>query len=350
MEKVLLIIDDSKEIIDVVKGIIGGLFDRVEFSESVEDAQNKLEANVFSYMVLDINLKEGRNGAEVLRFLVENPENKNNECPVVILSGIITAQFIEKFNSKFAGIVTKPFDHDEFVQMTKDILDAKESANYKDIPTATCELPFTLPVLEAKVSKVMEQVRKNTKLKELFHNLNIDRNADNYIMSHVGMLINASTAIAMKMEWNTEKTLEKFVYAAYLHDMALAERPDLARIKATAIELELMQEKMTPADHKLVLEHALIAANTIDGIPEIPADVGMIVRQHHELPKENGFPNRLSYVKITPLSSVFIVAHDLTHYILENPKWTVKDYVVKAKNKFKGPHFAKVLSALSEMN
>ncbi|MBC7714365.1 MAG: response regulator [Rhizobacter sp.] len=350
MEKLLLIIDDSKEIIDVVQGIIGGLFDRVESAESVEAAQNALEANVFSYIVLDINLKDGRNGAEVLRFLVENPENKNNESPVVILSGIINAQFIEKFSSKFAGIVTKPFDHDDFIQMTKDILDAKVSANYKELPTITCELPFPLPQLEQKVSKMLDVVKKNTKLKELFHNLNIDRNKDNYVMSHVGMLINISTAISIKMEWNTDKTLEKFIYAAYLHDMAIAERPDLAKIKATALELELMQDKMSPADHRLVLEHALIAANTIDGIPEIPADVGMMVRQHHELPKENGFPHRLSFAKITPLATVFIVAHDLTHYILENPKWTVKDYLAKVKTKFKGPHFAKVLSALSEMN
>lgn len=350
MEKILLIVDDSKEIIDIVQEIIGGLFDKVMTTGSVPKAHKLLEDYVFSYIVLDINLEDGRNGAEVLRYMVENPENKNNDCPVVILSGIINAQFIEKFNSKFAGIVSKPFDHEEFTQLAKDILELKLlSVSYKEIPTAKCDLPFPVAQLEQKVNKIMLDVKKNVKLKQLFNDLNIDRHADNYLLTHIGMLINISTGISMKLEWNTDKTLEKFVYASYLHDMALSERPDLAKIKATAMELELMSEKMDPKDHQLVFDHAVIAANTIDAIPEIPQDVAMIVRQHHELPKENGFPYRLPFAKITPLSSVFIVAHDLTHYILENPKWTVKDYLVKAKNKFKGPHFARILQALGEM-
>ncbi len=349
MEKILLIVDDSKDIIDVVREIVGDLFDKVLDTGSVDGANKLLEEHVFSCIMLDINLEDGRNGAEVLRFMVEHPENKNNECPVIIISGIINAQFIEKFNSKFAGIVSKPFDHEEFKQLTKDILEARLSASYKDIPTAKCDLPFPVAQLEQKVNKIMAEVKKNTKLKQIFHDLNIDRHEDSYIMTHIGMLINISTGISIKLEWNTDKTLEKFVYASYLHDMALADRPDLAKIKATALELELMSEKMDPKDHKLVFEHAIMAANTIDEIPEIPQDVAMMVRQHHELPKENGFPMRLPFAKITPLASVFIVAHDLTHFILDNPKWTMKDYLVKAKNKFKGPHFAKIIQALGEM-
>lgn len=349
MEKILLIVDDSKEIIDILQEIVGGLFDKVLTTGTVNQANKLLENHVFSCIFLDINLEDGRNGAEVLRYMVEHPENKNNDCPVVIISGIINAQFIEKFSSKFAGIISKPFDHDELLELTKDILDARLNSSYKDIPTAKCDLPFPVAQLEQKVNKIMSEVKKNTKLKQLFHDLNIDRHADNFIMTHIGMLINISIGISIKLEWNTDKTLEKFVYASYLHDMALADRPDLAKIKATALELELMGEKMDPKDHKLVFEHATIAANTIDGIPEIPQDVGMIVRQHHELPKENGFPLRLPFAKITPLSSVFIVAHDLTHYILDNPKWTMKDYLAKAKNKFKGPHFAKIMQALGEM-
>lgn len=350
MEKLLLIIDDNIEIIDIVQELIGGLFDRVVTAGSVASAQQKLEENIFSFMVLDINLEEGRNGAEVLRYMVEKPENQNKECPVVILSGIINAKFIEKFSTKFAGIVSKPFDHNIFVKMTKDILDAKLNASLKDIPTVKCDLPFSLPHLEQKVSKVIGLVKKNTRLKQLFNDLHIDRQQDNYLMAHVGMLINISTGISIKLEWNTDKTLEKFVYAAYLHDMALSDRSDLARIKATALELELMSERMKPGDYKLILDHPILAADKIDEIPEIPPDVGMMVRQHHELPKENGYPGRIPYAKITPLSTVFIVAHDLTDYIMENPKWTLKEYLVKAKPRFKGPHFAKVLNALGELD
>lgn len=86
MEKILLIVDDSKEIIDVVKELLAESFDQIITAESVEVAQDRLNENVFSCIVLDINL-EGRNGAEVVKYLVERPENKNNACPVVILGG-----------------------------------------------------------------------------------------------------------------------------------------------------------------------------------------------------------------------------------------------------------------------
>lgn len=346
MEKILLIVDDSKEIIEVVEDVLSGLFDKVLSVGSVGEAQKILEDNVVSFIILDINL-EGRNGAEVVKYLVDHPENKNNGVPVIILSGIINTQFAEKFGERFAGVIMKPFDHDKLRETVKNILNPGEV--YDDIPKIDCHLPFPLPQLEQKVNKIMDQVKKNSKLKQLFAEMKVDRSGDNYIMSHVGMLINISTGICIKMEWNTDKTLEKFVYAAYLHDMALAERPDLARVKGSVFELDLIKDKFSAQDFKLILEHPNIAAKKIDETEEIPQDVGMMVRQHHELPKENGFPAKLPFNKITPLATVFIVAHDLTDYIIDHPKWTMKDYLVKAKAKFKGPHFSKVLFALSEL-
>jgi HD-GYP domain-containing protein (c-di-GMP phosphodiesterase class II) len=243
----------------------------------------------------------------------------------------------------------KPFENDNFVQTIKNILNKNIEINNENIPIPDCTLPFPVPQLQQKVNAVMDQIKKNSKLKALFNNLIVNRNSDNFLMEHIGMLINISTGISIKMEWDTDKTLEKFVYASYLHDIALAERPDLARIHATAIELELMKDNMNSRDYQLLFEHPNLAAKTIDSINEIPQDVGTMVKQHHELPRENGYPAKLSFGKITPLSTVFIVSHDLLHYIVKNPKWTMKEYLAGAKIKFKGPHFAKVIYALSEI-
>ncbi len=351
MEKILLIVDDSKEIIDVLTTILGDLFDKVLSATTVPEAQKTLAESVVSMILLDINL-EGRNGAEVVKYLLDNPDNRNNGSPVIILSGIINAQFAERYESRFAGVVMKPFDHLTLYETVRGMVEEKvveASPVYEDFPEIECVLPFPIPQLEQKVGKVMDQVKKNPKLKQIFAELKIDRSGDNYMASHIGMLINISTGISIKMDWSTEKTLEKFVYAAYLHDMAIADRPDLAKIHGSLFEVELHKDKFTPQDFRLIIEHSNIAAKKIDEIEEIPADVGMIVRQHHELPKENGYPAKLGYNKITALATVFIVAHDLTHFILDNPKWTMKDYMVKAKAKFKGPHFAKVLSALNDL-
>jgi response regulator RpfG family c-di-GMP phosphodiesterase len=350
MEKILLIVDDHPEIIDVVAEILKDQFDRIVSAASVEEAKQTLNETVFSFMILDIKL-DSRNGAEVVKYLMDNPENENNKCPIMILSGIVTAEFAEKFGTRFAGVVMKPFNHEKLITMVRNALmtGKADPENSDDFPEAPCVLPFTIPELEQKVTKVLEAVKKNSKLKQLFAEINVDRSANNYVMGHIGMVINISTCICMKLDWSTEKTLEKFVYASYLHDMAISHRPDLARVHGSLFEIELLKEKLSANEMKLIIEHPTLAANKVATISEIPPDVELMIRQHHELPKENGWPSKLSHNKITPLATVFIVSHDLADYIIDNPKWELKDFMAKAKAKYKGQHFAKVLSALNEM-
>jgi len=348
MEKVLLIVDDSKEIIEVLTHLLEGFFDKIIGCSTVEEACQNLEDYRFDFIILDINLV-GRNGALVVKYLVDHPKNLNTKCPVLILSGIINDTFKEKFGTRFAAVVMKPFDHETFISTVKKILNEEAASEAIEIPKIPCVLPFTIPQLEQKVEKVMDQARKNTKLKQVFLDLKIDRSADNFMLTHIGMLINISTGICNKLEWTTDKTLEKFVYAAYLHDMAISDRTDLAKFKGNVYDLEELKKELSPGDYKLLFDHSNIAAKKIEELKEIPPDVATIIRQHHELPNEKGYPSKLSFSKITPLSSVFIVAHDLTHFILDNPKWTVKEYVAKNKFKYKGAHFMKILSALNEL-
>jgi response regulator RpfG family c-di-GMP phosphodiesterase len=355
MEKRLLIIDDNKEVVEVVSEVLADLFEVIESANNVEEAERLLTNNEYSLIFLDINL-ENRNGAEVVKFLIQSSGNPNKNTPFVIISGIITPQFVDRYQKRFAGIIMKPFDHIDLKNTVEEIMGIRpvpESRSIEDtpldeIPYLKCDLPFPMVQLEQRVNKILDQVRKSSKLKHLFSQMNVDRSADNYIFSHIGMLINISTAICMHMEWNTDKTLEKFVYASYLHDMALASRPDLARIN-TLEALEAQKDSLPPSEYKIVFEHPNIAARSIEGIREIPQDVAMIIRQHHELPKETGFPSKCGFQKIAPLSVVFIIAHDLTEYIIANPKWNIEEYITKSRSKFKGSHFSKILFLLSDI-
>ena len=348
MEKVLLIVDDNKDIIEIVTEVLSGLFDRTIGASTIEEAQNLLSENVFAFVILDINL-EGRNGAEVIKFLSDAPENPNKGVPFAIVSGILTPQFIEKNTQRFAGIFMKPFDHNELKSIVeKYVLDKPESPKIDDIPYLKCDLPFPIVQLEKRVSVVLDGIKKNPKLKDLFSRMKVDRSGDNYLLTHIGMLINISTGISIQLEWNTDKTLEKFVYVAYLHDMALVDKPELARIASFA-DLEKVKGTLSEYDYKLVLEHPNIADRSIEDMKEIPPDVAMIIKQHHELPNADGFPAKISFQKIPPLSAVFIIAQNLTEHILLNPNWNMGEYIKLARPKFKGAHFNKIFSSLGEM-
>lgn len=357
MKNRLLIIDDVFEVVEVVSHVLIDMFDIIESASTVNEALKLIGDNTYSLIFLDINLGN-RNGAEVVKFLIESSENPNKNVPFVILSGIITPEFIERNKKRFAGMITKPFDHDAMVKLVENIIKKRDSNEVEveveaevllqDIPYMKCALPFPVEELDQQVNKVLDQVRKSSKLNQLFSQMKIDRKKDNYILTHISMLINISTAISMKIGWNTDKTLEKFVFAAYLHDLALSSRPDLARIDTFA-KLELLKDNLSPAEYLLVFEHPNIAANSIEDMHEIPPDVTTIIRQHHELPNETGYPTKCNQLKIAPLAAVFIVAHDLTDFILDNSKWTMESYIKKSKAKFKGPHFLKIMKILEEI-
>ena len=347
--KKLLIIEDDPNIIEIMQEILSSMFNEIISCTNVDDANTELKKNKYDLIILDISLGL-RNGAEVIKFIIEDSDNINKSTPFVISSGIINQSFIKKNKERFAGIIIKPFEHEDLVNMVDMILNNKMKLVVDDneLPKIECVLPFTIPQLESKVNKVMESVKKNNRLKDLFKNLKYNNASDNFITEHIGMLINISTAISMALEWNTEKTLEKFVYASYLHDMALSDRPDLAKIYSTE-DLDAAKAVLSKEDYKLVLHHPTLAGEKIESIVEIPSDIAAIVRQHHENPKEIGFPNKIGQSKISPLSAIFIVSHDLCHYIINNEKWSMDKYLVRYKTQFKGPHFLKIYGALDKL-
>lgn len=363
MNKRLLLVDDNKEIVEIITVVLNDLFESIDAAYTVGEALKALSEKTYDLVYLDINIAN-RNGAEVVKFLIESLGNPNQNVPFVIMSGLITPSFVDRYQKRFAGILMKPFETDDVRRMSEEILGLRgvpknkpiAEATLEEIPHLKCDLPFPLVQFEQRVSKILEQVRKSAKLNQLFSSFKIDRSENNYILTHIGMLINISAAICIQMEWDSDTTLEKFVYAAYLHDMALVHRPDLVRI-ATLEELESLRGVISEVDYHLILEHPNIAANSINDFSEIPPDVEIIIRQHHELPKRSGFPTKCGYQKIAPFAAVFIVAHNLTDYILTNPNWnpagirrSLDEYIEKSEGQLQGSHFTKIFRSLSFIN
>lgn len=337
MEKKLLIIDDNREIVDVVSLVLSDLFTSIDCAYTVEEAEEQLVKNVYSFIVLDINL-DGRSGAEVIKFLAEDPSNLNNNAPFIIVSGIITSQFVKRNENRFAGILMKPFHHEDLRQKVEEILRNEKLGNEmlevlpkisppiinvktvgtQEIPYLKCEYPFAIIQLDQRVNKILEKARLNPGLKQLFSQ--IARTDEKYNPERIGILINVSTAICLQLEWSTDKTLEKFVYAAFLYDIVLTNRSDLDNIDTV--------KRPT-------------GVRRIEDVRGIPSDVAMIIRQYHEYKLDDSFQN------IAQLSVVFIIAQDLTELILSNPKWNIENFIKNFQDKFKSPKFSQIFLSLS---
>ena len=134
----------------------------------------------------------------------------------------------------------------------------------------------------------------------------------NYLTKHSVALSFIAAAILKNSTWNSPETRNKLVLAGFLHD---------ATIRTTNFN-----ESYFSDDNDLLSlkEHPTEVLDLINKVKNLPPDLDRILLEHHERPDGSGYPRKLSASQIHPLSSVFILAHDVVDTIfklqLENIK------------------------------
>jgi HD-GYP domain-containing protein (c-di-GMP phosphodiesterase class II) len=212
------------------------------------------------------------------------------------------------------------------------------------------KLGFTKEVQELTKTQVQLTVKSMGKDPDLSEILKkIDATAGQYISSHSTLCAYLACSIATQLQWGSETTYYKLSLASFLHDITL-ENHALAEI-STLDELEEKKSKFTEKEIKDYKGHPAAAAEMAKAMTEVPPDVDTIIRQHHERPDGSGFPRKLNHSYIAPLSSVFIVAHDLTKYTLAaGDQFSMETFLKDVREKYKSSQFKKVLSCLEVLN
>ncbi len=118
--KKLLIVDDNPDIVDIIKEYLSDMYDLVIAASTVDQAQDYVCEHKFTMITLDINL-HGRNGSEVIKFIMDAPTNENKTTPIVLISGMMTEEFIMKNRNRFAGVLVKPFDMNALRWIAEDV-------------------------------------------------------------------------------------------------------------------------------------------------------------------------------------------------------------------------------------
>lgn len=201
-------------------------------------------------------------------------------------------------------------------------------------------------VIRANMQLTIKAMGKSPKLSEILSKIQIDR--DKYISSHSVLLPRIACTLAMAMDWKSEPTLQKLTLAAFMHDTALTNQA-LAAITSLT-EFAGKKDQFTEEDQKLYRSHPIKTAEMAKQLQEVPPDVDTIVLQHHERPDGSGFPRGLTYQHISPLSIVFIVAHDLVSAMFDpNSTFVLEKFVESKKDEYTGGNFKKLLGHLAAM-
>lgn len=166
----------------------------------------------------------------------------------------------------------------------------------------------------------------------------IFQSSGNYLTKHSVAVAYIVASILKHSRWDSPETRNKLVLAGFLHD---------ATIRVTDFDESYF------SDHNDLLtlrEHPVEVLELINKIKNLPPDLDRILFEHHERPDGTGYPRRLTASQIHPLSSIFILAHDVVDTIfklqLENKNLTDELLQKEIKDEvYNQGHYKKALEA-----
>jgi|GEM_PF-6160704 len=232
---------------------------------------------------------------------------------------------------------------DAFHNGGQKIRKATEALLHSDILT-----PEFQEMLQVEVERTLKKMKQRPALAKYLQQLEVLRGQDAYVAEHIQVLTVVCTFIARTMNWVSEASMEKFVYAAYMHDAPLFAHPRLAPLKDRA-DLEHHKGQLNAEEIALFLRAPDEAAKAALSDQSAPPDVASMLSMQKELPDGSGFPLGLNQSKISPMAALFIIAHSLTDAIMDDHNWRMDEWLSKAKGRYRGGHFNKILAALNDV-
>ena len=201
--------------------------------------------------------------------------------------------------------------------------------------------------VKAKIGSIHKELTRKGPFKKFLAALEKGGGDAHYLRQHIHLLCQVMAGLGTRLGWISDKSVDKLIYIAYLHDIRFAQHPHLARIQGkrdfVQIEATLSEEEKV-AFLESPAYAAEIARQDLSSFP----DAIKILMQQKELPDTSGFPQGISGAQIAPLSSLFIVSHYFVDYMIENPSWSIDEFIKIHKSLLKGNYFQKIMQALQE--
>ncbi len=221
---------------------------------------------------------------------------------------------------------------------------------HETIQTLNKQLGFCKDVQEltkTHVNLTVKAMGKDPNLAEILEKLKLSEGK--YIATHSTLCAYLSCAIASQLQWGSESTFHKLSLAAFLHDMTL-ENHSLAAI-STLEELQRAGSSFTAEEIRAYKDHPTQAAEMAKRMTEVPPDVDTIIHQHHEKPDGTGFPRGIGHTYIAPLSSVFIIAHELGDCLLKTDQdFNLDSFLNQVRDKYKSHKFKKSIDSIEVLH
>lgn len=203
--------------------------------------------------------------------------------------------------------------------------------------------------IDKAVENIRANVEKEAKIDQYIKLLKEKQDQYAFFTQKMNLTSLISCIIAKQLDWISNSTMDKLVYASVMSDITLAVKPELLQIQNLR-EFEKLKHTLCEEDQKIYLSHPQDAGSLIKRyFSNAPADTYVLSVQHHEVPDGSGFPHGLRAEKISPLSALFIVATEFSFYFLQDDEPTMDDFLLKCHSRYDYQNFRKVLKALERV-
>ena len=192
---------------------------------------------------------------------------------------------------------------------------------------------------------IRKTLSKEKHLKDWFASFERSRSENFYLKQHIHLLCQVLCGLGTRLGWISDRSIDKLIYVAYLHDIRFAKMPHLARIRSLE-EFEQVRGTLPEEERRAFLEAPAYAADLARRDLESYPDAIKMLLQQKELPDGSGFPHSLTSSQIAPLSALFIVAHYFVDYVIDHPDWSSRDFVKTYQTRLKGQYFQKIFQAM----
>ncbi len=164
-----------------------------------------------------------------------------------------------------------------------------------------------IQLMESIILSMLKNVEKSPEMSNLLHKvINSDTGL---IFQQTHMISIVACEMLRNLGYDDPKIFEQIAYAAFFHDITLAERENLSKINCYQ---ELEGASFNERDWDKVFNHAFESAELVRKHSEAPVGVDEIIRCHHGTTNGKGFSNDIE--RLPDLVKVFIIAH---HFVLE---------------------------------
>lgn len=172
----------------------------------------------------------------------------------------------------------------------------------------------TIQLTDTIIQNMVKNFEKSPEMSGLLHKVINSKTGLMYQRCHMTSVV--ASEICKNLKLNESQAFEKVAYAAFFHDIMLADDEELSKINS----FEELEKAELPEDKwDLVFNHAFEASILIRNHPEAPTGVDEIIKHHHGASNGKGFSNAIE--KLPDLSKIFIVAH---HFVLELVRYKEK--------------------------